>query len=578
VAALVVAGVSLFALTGSASAETFTASNTTQLEEAVVKANATTGANTIVLSGGSYLPLTTLRFKNTSGLLTIEGPSSRPTAKLEGSAVEPFPSELFSIAAGASVAFKSVLVSHSGGPGVPAIEDIGSLDLEAVTVAGNKGIGLIVTPGATLSATNSTISDQAAGGMVDNGSASLLNDTVAFNKGVGIENKGSLSLANTIVAENNGGDCVGAASSSDDSLDSNGSCGVGVLSGMNPQLGPLVLDGDGGSTPLHSLKPGSPAIDAGDMAVCPATDQRGFPRPDFPGTPCDIGAEEWNGVAPTIKVPAEITAVQTSPAGAVVKYSAEATPFDSVLRSFSCAPKSGSTFPLGTTTVTCTATDGHENTATATFQVTVLETIHAEFKNWSVTGSLTFPKINATVNLPSGGTFNGSGQFEIAGSRITGAINGAVNIPPFTSEIEFPTKSGEHQVAGLALTEVGSVNATVVSTSSANCPNPVAGTSEMCVNLKVPTTQIETYDVVGPGAGLPSKTVSHCETVEPIKLELSTNLTFLELISVGSHFVGTYTVPPITCSGKYAKGRGEQMTEAFSGQGSYDVNVNPPTM
>jgi hypothetical protein len=36
-----------------------------------------------------------------------------------------------------------------------------------------------------------------------------------------------------------------------------------------------------------------------------------------------------------------------------------------------CVPASGSTFAIGTVTVTCKATDAHGNTATATFTVTV---------------------------------------------------------------------------------------------------------------------------------------------------------------------------------------------------------------
>ncbi|WP_459910355.1 HYR domain-containing protein [Desulfotomaculum defluvii] len=42
---------------------------------------------------------------------------------------------------------------------------------------------------------------------------------------------------------------------------------------------------------------------------------------------------------------------------------------------FSCSPPSGSTFPLGTTTVTCTATDVAGNLASCTFAVTVRETL-----------------------------------------------------------------------------------------------------------------------------------------------------------------------------------------------------------
>jgi hypothetical protein len=39
-----------------------------------------------------------------------------------------------------------------------------------------------------------------------------------------------------------------------------------------------------------------------------------------------------------------------------------------------CLPASGSTFPLGTSTVTCSATDGHGNTSTTSFSVSVVDT------------------------------------------------------------------------------------------------------------------------------------------------------------------------------------------------------------
>ena len=39
-----------------------------------------------------------------------------------------------------------------------------------------------------------------------------------------------------------------------------------------------------------------------------------------------------------------------------------------------CVPASGSTFPLGVTTVTCTATDVDGNTSSASFNVTVRDT------------------------------------------------------------------------------------------------------------------------------------------------------------------------------------------------------------
>jgi hypothetical protein len=56
----------------------------------------------------------------------------------------------------------------------------------------------------------------------------------------------------------------------------------------------LPLADNGGGTKTHALAIGSPALDASpDDATCPATDQRGNPRPRGPA--CDIGAFE--GVA-----------------------------------------------------------------------------------------------------------------------------------------------------------------------------------------------------------------------------------------------------------------------------------------
>jgi HYR domain/WD40-like Beta Propeller Repeat len=74
---------------------------------------------------------------------------------------------------------------------------------------------------------------------------------------------------------------------------------------------------------------------------------------------------------PVITVPEPITVNAASPIGAVVTYSVTATDPDDAVASLACLPASGSTFPIGTTTVTCTATDTHGNTSSASFTVTV---------------------------------------------------------------------------------------------------------------------------------------------------------------------------------------------------------------
>ncbi|MBI5383588.1 MAG: HYR domain-containing protein, partial [Verrucomicrobia bacterium] len=78
---------------------------------------------------------------------------------------------------------------------------------------------------------------------------------------------------------------------------------------------------------------------------------------------------------PVITTPANIVAEATSPAGAVVTFSVSAQDAVSGAVAVTCVPPSGSVFPLGTTTVTVSATDEAGNTATATFTVTVRDTM-----------------------------------------------------------------------------------------------------------------------------------------------------------------------------------------------------------
>jgi hypothetical protein len=75
--------------------------------------------------------------------------------------------------------------------------------------------------------------------------------------------------------------------------------------------------------------------------------------------------------APTIKVPAGMTVSATSPSGAIANYT---TLFSDNVRvaDASCAPASGSMFPMGPTAVTCTASDDAGNRVSRSFTVTVV--------------------------------------------------------------------------------------------------------------------------------------------------------------------------------------------------------------
>ena len=98
---------------------------------------------------------------------------------------------------------------------------------------------------------------------------------------------------------------------------------------------------------------------------CSATDANGTTaNGSFTVTVQDI-------TPPAINVPANITTPQTSSTGAVVNYSASASDLVDGSIVPTCVPASGSTFTVGTAVVTCTATDTHNNTGSASFNVTV---------------------------------------------------------------------------------------------------------------------------------------------------------------------------------------------------------------
>jgi beta-glucanase (GH16 family) len=180
-------------------------------------------------------------------------------------------------------------------------------------VAGNVGGGIRSLGDVTL--VNSTLSGNTAtawhGGGVfhTDGSMSLVNATVTANVsnasgpaalfvGTFTAASASLSVANTVIGDNVGVGCfVGAFGSGAVSLTSGGhnvltdaTCAPTATDQVvgSALLGPLA--DNGGPTPTHALLAGSPAIDTGDPALCPATDQRGVARPQ--GPVCDVGAVE----------------------------------------------------------------------------------------------------------------------------------------------------------------------------------------------------------------------------------------------------------------------------------------------
>ena len=86
-----------------------------------------------------------------------------------------------------------------------------------------------------------------------------------------------------------------------------------------------------------------------------------------------IGRVELAGDAtpPVVTVPDDIVVDATGPSGAAVAYEASATDDGDGPVPVACDPPSGGVFPIGTSTVTCYASDAAGNEATASFSVHV---------------------------------------------------------------------------------------------------------------------------------------------------------------------------------------------------------------
>jgi len=220
-----------------------------------------------------------------------------------------------------------------------------------------------------------------AGGAIfsRNGSLTVLNSTISGNQstgtdaGVFVQEDGAEThfiLRNTIVANNGTDECHYEGDVTHDGsgnfIVNNLGCHGNVNPAMaDPQLGPLQINSPG-NTPTMALPPTSPAIDKGvDLSgEGITTDQRGVTRPQ--GVAFDIGAYEF-AACNAITCPTNISqSNDPDECGAVVNYPGPSVDGDCAVV---CSPASGTVFPVGTTTVTCSA-----GALTCSFTVTVNDT------------------------------------------------------------------------------------------------------------------------------------------------------------------------------------------------------------
>ncbi len=176
----------------------------------------------------------------------------------------------------------------------------------------------------------------------------------------------------------------------------------GALVDFKPAATDIV---DGDVTPVCTPAPHS-AFRLGVTTVsCTAKDAHG----NSSSAHFDVNVVDTTG--PTVTVPAGLTVEATSARGAVVRYSVSANDIVSGPAVTTCSPLAG-LFPLGQTTVTCSATDTRGNRGTAGFTVNVVDrtgptlSLPASFMVEAVFGHLYPGELGADVTYPAPTAFD----------------------------------------------------------------------------------------------------------------------------------------------------------------------------
>lgn len=257
----------------------------------------------------------------------------------------------------------------------------------------------------------------------------------------------------------------------------------GTRVGYHPPATSDIVDGPGVATCLPASKStfplGSTPVD------CSATDAAGNTR----HTTFNVVVVDTT--PPVVTTSADITAEATGPAGAAVVYP-EANAVDLVdggVVPDRCLPAAGSTFPVGSTQATCSATDSHGNTATAAFTITVVDTTPPV---------LTAPAVTTPLN--GHGAVEATGPagaaVDFAGESATDLVSGSLPVtcaPPSGSTFALSTTSvvcSATDAAGNTATAILVVRVDDTTPPVVSVPASVSGQSP--TGVPVPVTYLAT--------------------------------------------------------------------------------------
>jgi hypothetical protein len=142
-------------------------------------------------------------------------------------------------------------------------------------------------------------------------------------------------------------------------------------SGKDVSYSASATDAVAGTPPVNCTPPSGSTFPIGTTTVnCSATDGT---NPATTGS-FTVTVTDASGPAFT-SVPGALTVEANGPSGSIVNYQSP-TAVDTVdgPQLVSCAPATHTLFPIGSTTVQCSASDNHGNSSSASFQVAVVDT------------------------------------------------------------------------------------------------------------------------------------------------------------------------------------------------------------
>ncbi len=158
----------------------------------------------------------------------------------------------------------------------------------------------------------------------------------------------------------------------------------GFISSVQPASLTLIAGGSGNLSVDVSVPAGTP--DGTDVSIAVTATSTSVPTITNSATQTlSVGGVTVDTTPPTITCPANVTAKSATINDPCVVVNFSATASDNLPgATVVCNPPSGSCFPVGTTTVTCTATDASGNTASCSFTVTAFNICLQDDSNPSI--------------------------------------------------------------------------------------------------------------------------------------------------------------------------------------------------